>query len=180
MEKKKDKQLINTPLSQTYLRLWGYFCSTYFGNDIYRLKEYVDLSINDFGEERVVEMLKKDEGHNSKRCKEIGENWEHVKKKLILFDKRLSQAKVFYDKIEKKEFKKISDKNVRDALKMAKKIPLIKPDIYTLAIFFMKNSSLQRMSIPSEAFKVMERSYKVVEYGKRPLRHFQNNEIHID
>jgi hypothetical protein len=165
-----SKNLISSPPSiyQLYLRKLGAFGSSIFGNDLYFLKEFVDLGIQDFGEERVIEMLKNDNSPNSKRCKEIAENWEDVKRDFRIFDIRLTRAKGFYDKIEKKDFSKINDKDVEEFMGYSKRISFIKEDIYTLAVFLIRNSPLQKQTIPSDAWKVLEHSgLKKLESGNK-------------
>ena len=162
--------LISSPaiIYQLYHRKLGAFGSSTIGNDLYYLKEFVDLGIQDFGEDRIVEMLKADESKNSRRCRELGENWKMVSKRLKYFDIALNKSKGFYDKVEKKDFSKIDDKDVKNFLRLARKISLIKQDIYTLAIFLIKNSPLQKQTIPSEAWKILEHTdMKKLDIGKR-------------
>ena len=123
------------PIFSLYLRKLGAFGTSTMGNDLYYLKEFVDMCIQDFGEEKIVEMLKKDKSLNMKNCRRIGENWEKVKRDLNKFDVHVSRAKGFFDKIEKKDFKKMGDEDTQAFLGYTKKVPLIKIDIYCLFVF---------------------------------------------
>jgi hypothetical protein len=168
-------------LSQVYLRKLGMFCTSSLGNDIYHLKEVVDMLLNEIGEERVVDELKKDESENKKKNKELGDNWEKFKKKFDRMDVLLSDIKATYDLIENKKFSKITKENEREFIRKNKKIALFKQDIYTLFVFLIKATSLQRMTINSESFKVLERSYKVIGAvpSRRPMQPIQSPEVEI-
>ncbi len=162
--------LISSPhlVYQIYLRKWGAFGGSSMGNDIYYLKEFVDLCIQDFGEDNVVEMLKNDNSPNSRNYNRIAENWKSVKIKMKRLDVWLNKAKGYFDKVEKKDYTKINDKDVREFLRYSRRIPLIKPDLYSLAIFLVKNSPLQKQTIPSEAWKVLEHTnLKKLDIGRR-------------
>ena len=166
MEKIKT---INPLLSQIFLRKWGMFCSTYLGNDLYYLKEYVDMAINDLGEEKVIEMLKNNDGDNKKRCNEIGNDWDNFRKKLNKFDRLLNKTKGFYDKIEDKKFTKINERDIKEFMRLCMKLPLIKQDLYTLAVFLINNTSLHRMTVPTEAFKILEhKHFRKIDLSKKP------------
>jgi len=176
-----EKQILNVSplLMPIYTRKLGIYCSGYLGNDIYYLKEFVDIFINEIGENKVVEMLKNDNSENSKRCNLIGDNWDNFKSKMLKFDILLGKAKGFYDKIENKKFTKVTEKDVKEFMRLVKKIPLIKQDLYTIMIFLIKNTTLQRMSIPPDAFKILEHlGMKKMDLTKP--KPFQNSEVTIE
>lgn len=171
---------ISPVLAQLYLRKLAQFGSSYFGNDVYALKEFVDVCMNEVGVEKLIEMLKMDEGENKERNRYLGNNWEKIQLRLNKFDKMVSIAKPLYDKVENKKFTKISEKDVKDAIRASSKISIIKQDVYTLAVFLIKNSTLQRMTVPSDAWKILERTHKIIGAPqRRPVTPQQNPEIEI-
>lgn len=173
----EDKLSSSTPIIyQILLRKLGAYGSSSLGNDIYYLKEFVDIFIQDFGEEKVIEMLKNDTSSNSKRCKELAENWKDFKTDWRYFDRALNRAKGYFDKIENKDFSKISEDNVRDFGRYARYVPLIKEDLYTLVVFFIRNSPIQKKTIPLDAWKVLEHSHlKKIDAGRRPPKLIEEN-----
>ena len=150
----KDIQSINV-LNQVYLRKWIYFGSTYLVNDVYYLKEFIDLCINDFGEENVRQMLLTDEGRNKEKLRKIGKNWESYKHYLRRLDKQINLTKGFYDKLGKKDFSK-NDEDMKAFMKCANKLPLIKSDLYALAIFLLEKSPVKNLTIKSDDWKILE------------------------
>lgn len=177
LPKEQKKIFTVTPmLFQIYQRKWGMFASSILGSDIYYLKEYIDLAINEIGEENFVKLLKEDDSENKSRTNQIGNNWEKVKISLNKFDVLLNKTKGFYDKLEDKAYKKVNEKNIKDFLKQAKRIPLIKQDIYTLAVFLVRNTSLRLATIPPEAFKVLDLAkYQKMDFTKRPIGQTQES-----
>lgn len=149
---------LNDIFTQLSLRKIAYFSSSVLGNDIYFLREYIDVMINVIGEEKLIEMLLKDDSPNSKKNKEIGENWyknKGMKKMLRNFDRIIEETKSAYDFVEDKTLKK-RDVNFSRFSSKAKKIPMIKPEIYALFVFLVKNTSINRMTIPPEYYRIVE------------------------
>lgn len=155
-------------LTQAYLRKIAQWATSSLGNDIYYLKEVVDMLLNEIGEDKVVDMLKQDDSENKKKNNKLGEEWDKFKKSWKRLDILLSEVKPVYDLIENKKFDKINKENEREFIKKSKKISLLRQDVYTLFVFLIKSTNLQRYSIPSDAWKIIERSYKVV--GASPQR----------
>lgn len=142
------------------LAMWG---SSNLGNDIYYLKEFIDMMINVIGEDKLVKMLQEDKSTNATRTNYLGNNWLKVKKKLKEFDEIVEKSKSAYDLLEDKTMKK-KDKDLSVFNEKAKKIPMIKEDVYTLFIFLISNTSLNIRTIPSEFWKILE--YKGSRLGE--------------
>lgn len=149
-----------TPIfGELALRKIAQFGSSYLGNDIYYMKEFIDLMINIVGEDKLIELLKNDDSDNKKRNNEIGKNWNEpfgTKRKLIEFDIIVEKTKASYDILEDKTLNKIKDLKYEDFINKAKKIPAIKPDLYSLFVFLINCSSIQRMTIKPEWYKILE------------------------
>jgi len=166
---------LNSIFTQLSLRKIAFFGSSILGNDIYFLKEFIDLMINIIGEETLIEMLKKDNSRNKKINNLLGENWEKptgMKRTLKKFDMVIEKTKTAYDLLENQEIdKKQKDRTLKYQLfsQKAKKIPVIKPDVYSLFIFLVNNTSIKRMTIPQEYFKILEhKGYRSMdEFDKR-------------
>ena len=154
----EESNLFTPAMIQLLLRKLAAFGSSYLGNDLYYLKEVVDIVWQTFGDEKVIEMLKNDNSPNSKKCRKLAEDWDKLKIRWRKFDKVLNLTKIHWDKIEKKNPLSPAKDDVRAFARYASKIPLIKEDLYTLFDFFMKNSPLSRKTIPSDAWKVLEHS----------------------
>ena len=137
------------------------YCSSYLGNDIYYLKEAVMLMINLYGEEKLVEMLKKDDSDNKKVVRKIGENWHNpkgMKKKLKKISKILELINKSYSILEDKTIPKEKRDKItyKDFIKQCKEFPKIESDFYALFVFLVQNSSIQNMNISSQYLKVLE------------------------
>jgi len=156
---------LNQVFTQLALRKIALFCSSTNGNDLYFLKEFIDIMINVVGEERLINMLKED---SSEINKNLGENWIKVKLDLKKFDKIVEKTKASYDLLEDKTMDK-KDLKYKDFSEKARKIPLIKQDIYTLFVFLINNTSISQKSIPPEMFKLLDfpRSRAIGELDKR-------------
>jgi hypothetical protein len=162
---------LNSVFSTIALRKIAYYTGSFLGNDIYFMKEFVDLMIGAIGEEKIVERLKFDKSQNSKRLNQIGENWfkpNGMKNKLKKFDKIIEKTKLSYDVLEdptlskNKEEKK--DLKYSDFSIKAMKIPAIKEDFISLFVFLVNSTQLSQMSLKPEDIKVMEnKGYKVVD-----------------
>lgn len=157
-----------SPLSsQLILRELGLFCSSYMSNDIYFLFNAVNLLISDLGDEYI-----------SQKYMENGKDWNEIKEKLARINKLVIKTKTFYDPILDKKFekKKADDEFNKTQIffkryfnKNAGKIALIQRDLYDIFIFLVKNSSIQRQTIPNEAFKILEhQNFRKITLDKRP------------
>ncbi len=132
---------------------------------VFHLKEVVDLAIQYVGEGKFVEMLKAD---GSESVRKLGEDWERTKRKLRNFDFLLNRCKGYYEKIEKKDFGKINSTDCEEFIEYAESVSLIKPYIFSLFMFILKTSALQRQSIPSDAWKIAEySSLKKLDVSRR-------------
>lgn len=164
---------LNPTFTQISQRKIAFFCSSVLGNDIYYMKEFIDLMINVFGEEELLKLLKNDK---SKLNKKIGEDWNKpkgMKKSLKNFDKLIEQTKSAYDLLEDKSLKKKGTPDYTKLMSKAKKIPAIKPDVYSLFVFFINNTSLQRMTIPQEYYKILEHR------GNKPVQGFDKKRVAV-
>ncbi|MBU1027929.1 MAG: hypothetical protein KKF48_02690 [Nanoarchaeota archaeon] len=140
------------------------YCSSYNGNDVYYLKESIMLMINLYGEENLVEMLKKDNSNNKLVVRKIGEDWykpKGMKKKLkkisLILSKIHGSYSILEDKTLTKEYKnKEKDKYFKYYLKFCKEFPKIEFNFYALFVFLIQNSSIQNMNISSQYLKVLE------------------------
>lgn len=158
-------------LNQEFRRKWAYYGATYLGNDLFYLKEFVDLCIQDLGEEETKQELIDYQGSNEKKLNKIGKDWDDFLLRYKAFGRKIIEAKGFYDKIEKKDFTKIESKDVLDFLGLSKRIPLIQDEIYALAIFFLKMSRVKDNTIQEAEWKVLEHSglKKIEVRPKRPV-----------
>ena len=166
MKKMSDNiKSVNPITSQLILRNLGMYCSSYLANDIYFLLESINLMISDIGEEFV-----------EKRYKQEGKDWKKVKVKLEELNKLVIRTKTFYDPIIDKKFdkKEINENKTQSMfkkyfVKTGSKIALLQRDMYDIFIFLVKSTTIQRMTIPSEAFKVLEHSgFRKMDLTKKP------------
>ncbi len=155
---------ISPLISQIVLRHLGLYSSERLSVDIYSLMEAVNILISDFGEDYLKQEYKK-----------IGKDWGEIKVKLDTINKLVTKTKIFYDPIIDKKFaKETTDVNKvqsmfkKHFIKTASKISLMQREIYDLFIFLIKNCTIQRLSIPSDAFKILEhRKFGRVDLSKR-------------
>jgi len=164
MAEEKLKSL--TPLvTQIVLRKLGMFSSSYLCNDLYFLMESINLLMSDIGEDYVV-----------KKYKEQGNDWNRTKKKLDDLNKLIVKIKVFYDPITNKKFDKKGDVNPVQVMfkkfftKTASKVSLMQRDLYDLFIFLIKQTTIQRNQIPTDAFKILEHAqFRKIDMTKKPI-----------
>jgi len=147
------------------VRKFGMYASSYLGNDIYFLMEAINLLISDLGEEYV-----------RKRLKDEGKDWNEMKEKLDKLNKLANEVKIFYDPITDKKFdrKEINLTKVqamfrRHFIRTASKLSLMQRDLYDILVFLVKSSSIQRQTIPSDAYKIIERGYGKIDLSKKPF-----------
>jgi len=165
---------LNPTFTQISQRKIAFFCSSTLGNDIYYLKEFIDLMINVIGEQEVVRLLMIDKSNNSEVNKKIGENWNKqkgIKNSLKKLDKIIEQTKSAYDLLEDKSLKKKEKADYSRLVNKANKISLIKPEIYSLFVFLVNCTSLQRMTIPQDYFKILEHR------GNKPVQGFDKRRV---
>jgi len=145
----KEEKLKSVPplISQTTLRELGRSCSTKLGNDVYWLLNAVDELIHAYEEQEV-----------KKLWEASGGNWDKLQKQLRKLHFLTSKTKGYFDMIEDKRFAQLSkeQEKKRDFIRSVAKISLIKYDLYKLLVLLIKNSTIQRQTIPSEAFKILE------------------------
>ena len=152
-------------VSQIVLKKLGMYSSERLSVDIYYLLECVNLLIPDLGEDYI-----------KKRYEEQGKNWDEIKTRLNKINKYISKVKTFYDPIKDKKFEKSFIDPSKTQLmfkryffKTAGKVALIQKELYDLFIFLVKISTLQKQTIPSDAFKIIEHTgFRKIETPKRP------------
>lgn len=171
---------INPLFGTTIVQKLALYCSSYDGNDIYYLKEAVILMVNLFGEEKLVEMLKKDESANKEVTRKIGENWFKPKgmhKNLQKISEILEKTNKAYSILSDKTLKKIDkDKvNYNIFLRQAKFVAKIENDFYALFVFLVQNSSIQQMNISPQFLKVLEQGKSFGGVNKEKIRHESNS-----
>ena len=155
---------INQVFSQIALKKLAYFGGSTLGNDIYYMKEFVDMMVNIIGEERLIELLENDTSENKCVTNRIGKEWSEsigMKKNLIKFDRLIDETKRGYDVLDTNDLKKKDTINYKQFLENAENISMIKPDLYALFVFVISCSSIQKMNIRSEDFKIFQqRGYR--------------------
>lgn len=161
---------LNPLISDLALRKTAMWGSSTLGNDIYYLKECVDLIINVIGEEKFVEMLINDKSPNCKVNNEIGKNWYRgngMKHRLRKFDKIVETTKASYDVLEDKTLNK-KDIKYTKFISKATRVPMIKQDLYALYVFVILNTNLSRMTVRSEMWKILENKGSKLGDTRRP------------
>jgi len=138
------------------------YCSSYYGNDLYYLKEVTILMVNLFGEETLIEMLKKDESNNKKVTKKMGEEWKNsngMKKKLIRISEILEKVNKSYSILNDKTIKKEERESIKfkEFSRLCTKLPYIENEFYALFVFMIQNSSIQQMNISPQFLKVLDK-----------------------
>lgn len=152
IDKEEDIVDIVSPTSLILIVKLGRSFSSFLGDDFYHLNGFAHYLFNIIGEKKLLEQMNKDESENKDRIKGLSKNWDNFLKKWKKFDKLITKAKGYWDKIENKDFKKITDKDLREYCKYAKYIPLIIDDLMTLTIFMISKTSIKRMSVPNYAW----------------------------
>lgn len=158
---------ISPLVSQMILRILGSYCSTHVGNDVYYLVRAINMMKSDLGEEFI-----------KKEWESSGRNWEKTKNNLEKLEKKSIEVKAFYDSIEDKKMEKKTQELTikRFYIKTASKIPVLLPEIYDLFIILIKKTQLQRQTIPSEAFRILEhKNYKTIEMGRGEKQNVMEN-----
>lgn len=154
-----DLKPISPLITQVALRNLGMYCSSYLANDLYFFMEAVHLLVADIGDVNLTKLFQ-----------ESGKDWTVTKKRIEEIDKKIMAMKVFYDALEDKKFAHKDKENIlkKYFVKTASKIALMQTEIYELFVFLVKSSTLQRMTIPQDAFKILEHiGFKKIELDKR-------------
>ena len=152
MELKETSQVVG----QMVLRKCGMFASSSLADDLYYLLEAVNLLRKDVGDDILKE--------------HYGNEWDNVQRKLIRLQILVNGAKIFYDALEDKVFKKSKkEKAIREAfIKYLSQIPLVQDILFDVFIVLVSKTQLQRRQIPSEAFKVLEhKSFRKIDMSGR-------------
>ncbi len=162
---------INQVFSQIALKKLAYFGGSTLGNDVYYMKEFLDMMINIIGEEKLVKLLKDDNSPNKAVTNRIGNSWADFKKQLIKFDRKVDETKRAYDTLDTNDFKKKDTPNYKQFLENAENISMIKPDLYALFVFVISCTSIQKMNIRNEDFKIFQqKGYRATgELDKRKV-----------
>ena len=136
------------------------YCSERLSVDVYYMIETVNLLISDLGEKYV-----------KSKYEELEKDWEKTKKDIIVLNKHIAKVKTFYDAIEDKKFAKKEKKEIilkKFFLKTASKVALLQRELYDCFVTLIKISTLQRQTIPSDAFKILEHTgFRKIEPHKR-------------
>jgi len=165
---------INQVFSQIALKKLAYFGGSTLGNDVYYLKEFLDMMINIIGEDRLVNLLSNDSAENKSVTNRLGKEWyssKGMRRRLIKFDKRVDDTKRAYDTLDTNDLKKKDTDSYKVFLKNAQNISVIKPDLYALFVFVISCSSIQKMNIRNEDFKIFQqKGYRATgELNKRKV-----------
>lgn len=150
MEKQKLIK-IDSLTQRIVLRRLGIFCTERLAINDFELLKCVNLLIPSVGEEWL-----------EKQYEKKGKKWKDVKEDLRKLEKRLLRAKVFYDSLADKSFKKIHNSNTIEGAinrvfrKNVSKISPLQPTLYELFVMIVKNSEIQRSKIPSDSLKILE------------------------
>jgi hypothetical protein len=145
----------------TIVQKLALYCSSYNGNDVYYLKEVVLLMINLFGEEKLIDMLKKDNSPNKDVLNRIGKEWNKpfgMKKKLVKISMILEKINKSYSILDDKTIPKSERDKIKykEFINQCNNFPKIENDFYALFIFLIDNSSIRNMNISNQYFKVLE------------------------
>lgn len=155
----KDMKNLSPQLVQGVLRIYGMAHSSYLGNDLYFYLKGNQMIINDIGEEFV-----------ERELADEGKDWKKIKAEIQAMEKKILKAKRYYDWLEDKAFAK-KDREERDKaefIRIASKIPLMGNPILFMYGFLLRKTNLQRMTIPPEAFKILEhRGFRTMEVHKK-------------
>jgi len=168
---------LNPIFQQLAQRKIAFFSSSVLGNDIYYMKEFVDIMINVVGEDEIIKLLKNDKSNNSSVNNKIGNDWHKsigIKKSLSKFDKLVEQTKSAYDLLEDKSLKKKEKPDYKNFTNKSKNITAIKPNLYSLFVFLITCTSLNRMSIPQEYYKILEHR------GNKPMLGMDKKRVELD
>jgi hypothetical protein len=152
---------INPIWATTIVQKIALYCSTYMGNDIYYLKQSINLLINLYGEKTLVEMMKKDESPNKDTIRKIGETWfdrRGMKNNLMKISKISEKLNKTYSVLEDKKLTKEKRANIdfQSFLDQCEYLPLIENDLYALFVFLVQNCSVQNMNISQQYLKVLD------------------------
>ncbi|MCK9370208.1 hypothetical protein M0R04_09910, partial [Candidatus Dojkabacteria bacterium] len=129
--------------------------------EMYYLVRAIRILLEVIGEKKVKRLWEKE-----------GYNWEKTEKLLKRADRLAIEVKAYYDDIEQKRAgKSTKETNPRKYfLKTASKIPAINEELYRLFVFLSMHCSIHRMSIPSEAFKILEhKDRKPLDLSRKPI-----------
>jgi hypothetical protein len=163
-----DLIFLSQAITEEIKRKIAYSSSSYLANDVYFKMVVVDLLINSFGEEKILELIKLEE---SKILKNIADNWYKANGFRKKFNKLLSNSsisKLSQDTLKDKDLKQKDTFEYKRLVKDMKKINCIRPEITNLYIFLINKSSIKNMSIPREYFKVLEHTtYKLIPEDKK-------------
>jgi len=155
---------VNQVFSQIALKKLAYFGGSTLGNDIYYMKEFLDLMINIIGEDKLIHLLMSDSSNNKSVNNRLGNQWNEskgIKNRLKKFDKIVDKTKRAYDCLNSIDIKKKDTKDYKYYIKNAESISMIKPDMNSLLVFIIDNCSIQKMTIKDEDFKrIYNKGYK--------------------
>lgn len=149
---------VGTPpaLNQILMRKWAYYGATYLGNDTFYLLEFIEICLQNLGEEHIINMLKNDQGRNKERLNSLGSNWRNFRLKYRRLKTKIAKAKVLYDMLGSGSISKIAKTETKNFLSYISSLSMIEPDIYALAIFLLNNSNIRGHTIKNEDWKILE------------------------
>jgi len=157
-EDKIKPKNVSPLISQQILRKLGMFVSERLLIDNYYLMDALDLMVNDVGEDWLKEEMSKE---NLK--------WDEMKSKLIIMRKRLVRMKFYYDLLKDQTFeKKKENYSENKFFKNVRKVNEDKEYLYNAVSFIIRNTDLNRMRIPTDAFKILEHHhFKKIDLTKK-------------
>lgn len=150
---------VSPAVEQMVLQKLGMFCSERLSVDLYYLMEAVNILIHDVGDK----FMKQTYDEQKK-------DWIKTKENLKKLNKLILNTKTFYDPIVDKKFEKkdVNESKTqsmfrRQFIKNSSKINLLQEDLYEVFMTLVYSTSLQRRTIPNEAFKILEhQSFKKI------------------
>lgn len=160
-------KLINIPpaITKIIVRDLGKFGGHSGVNKLFYLMSVVDNLISFIGWDVFIREVKKELERLKKFEEETKEptiyskikDWKNIKKSLDDLRPRLNEIQMFYDDIRDKERRnKLETEKKWDYIRLSKRISPYQLELYFVFSLLMKITSIQRLTIPTEAFKTQE------------------------
>ncbi len=151
------------------MRKLAKLASSFLGDDIYHFNQFTHYLFNLIGEEKVKKLLINNDSENKVRLNKIGNDFDKFLRKWKKFDILITNCKGYWDKIETREFKKITDKDLKEYSRYARYIPYFIDDLFSVSIYMISISSIRNMSFPSDAFTSNYQLGKTFRIEKRKI-----------
>lgn len=177
MEEKKEERIeITGATSVLLLRKLARFSADFFGSDIYHFNQFSHYLLNLIGEDKIRKLLVNNNSDNKTKLNAIGNDFDKFKRRWRNFDELITKCKGYWDKIETREFKKITDKDLKDYSRYAQEVPYFLDDLFAITIYMISISSIRNMGFPSDAFQnqySLGRTFKIEKrrVGDNPIIH---------